>query len=135
MRHCNGCHEDKLDDDFHRGSSKCKSCKTKASLRWNKLNVERHREHCRGNHRRKQRLKIYGLTEASYQKMVRDQGGVCAICKEAKKLVIDHDHATGFVRGLLCSTCNSALGHVYDSKDILREAIAYLERSGRMQEA
>ncbi len=42
---------------------------------------------------------------------------------------VDHDHQTGFVRGLLCRDCNAALGLFKDSQEILERAIGYLEIS------
>jgi hypothetical protein len=63
----------------------------------------------------------YGITSADYDRMVEEQGNRCAICKEfetAKKngkvmrLHVDHDHATGKVRGLLCADCNHFVGWV-----------------------
>lgn len=58
------------------------------------------------------RLKKYGLTVADFNKMSIDQNGRCALCKNLPKntLVVDHDHKTGRVRGLLCEGCNLALG-------------------------
>lgn len=62
--------------------------------------------------------------------MVKSQDGLCAICnrvcKVLVKLSIDHDHATGKIRGLLCKSCNSALGLFEDNVDFLRSAIDYL---------
>ncbi len=60
------------------------------------------------------------------------QGGHCAICGkheyELKSgLVIDHDHHTKKVRGLLCYNCNMLLGHAWDSTIILKRAIKYLD--------
>lgn len=54
------------------------------------------------------------------------QGGKCAICKEARPLVPDHDHETLAVRGLLCQRCNCAIGLLYDDKDVIAAALAYL---------
>lgn len=55
--------------------------------------------------------------------------GVCTICKTEGKLHVDHDHSTGLTRGLLCHSCNVGLGHMRDSPDILRSAIAYLKKA------
>jgi len=64
---------------------------------------------------------VYGLRDGQYEELYAAQGGVCAICERAKgtvkKLAVDHDHKTGYVRGLLCGPCNSILGHLRD--DIL----------------
>jgi Recombination endonuclease VII len=61
--------------------------------------------------------------------MVAKQNGLCAICKRkpAKKLCVDHCHATGIVRGLLCRKCNTGLGCYEDNPTFLRSATAYLE--------
>lgn len=74
-------------------------------------------------------LEIYGLDEAAFNEMLWSQGGVCKICMQPngdKRLVVDHDHATGAVRGLLCSLCNSGLGFFKDSLFNLEGAIRYL---------
>ena len=74
----------------------------------------------------------YGITLDEYDRMVEDQGGRCAICGSTdprnggNMLAVDHDHATGRVRGLLCGTCNTALGKFRDNPEILRSAIRYL---------
>jgi len=78
----------------------------------------------------------YGVTAAKYYQMLASQGGVCAICKEEPEpfgqktlpgFHIDHCHATGEVRGLLCTYCNSTLGYSKDSVDRLINAAIYLE--------
>jgi hypothetical protein len=79
------------------------------------------------------RLK-YDLTPEAYVSLVDSQGGACAICSTslsatARTPHVDHDHATGDVRGVLCFLCNTALGKFRDDPDLLRAAIAYLERN------
>ena len=80
----------------------------------------------------------FGMTSEDYEAMSALQNHCCANCgmsetainskaKRAQRLSIDHDHATGRVRGLLCIRCNRLLGYARDDIDILRRAIAYLE--------
>jgi len=71
----------------------------------------------------------YGLTEEDVAKLHRTHDGRCAICSQVKKLVIDHDHSTGDVRGLLCDPCNKALGMFCDNIQYLSSAINYLEKN------
>lgn len=86
------------------------------------------------NKSRKSYLRImYGLTFEDYAKKLGLQGGGCAICGscenfrgDQKMLHVDHDHATGKVRGILCAKCNGGLGYFKDSPELLSRAIAYL---------
>jgi hypothetical protein len=71
----------------------------------------------------------YGLSAEDYRQMLERQGGLCAICLQAPHgyaLHIDHCHATGRVRGLLCRKCNMAIGLFADNPDRLQRAIEYL---------
>jgi Recombination endonuclease VII len=87
----------------------------------------------RAKSRRKHLLKKYGLSEEMFQGLLISQRGVCAICGSGasvgRVLLVDHDHQTGKVRGLLCWRCNSALGFFRDDTGILAGAIDYLRRS------
>jgi hypothetical protein len=75
-------------------------------------------------------LKRYGITLEDYDKMVADRDGCCDICKKKdKNLHIDHSHTTGKVRGLLCGSCNRALGLLKDDVKFLEQAIIYLKKS------
>lgn len=81
------------------------------------------------------RLTRFGISEEQYREMLYRQGGRCAICDRdkcpsGKSLSIDHDHATGRVRGLLCMECNTMLGKAGDSQDTLMRAAKYLANGG-----
>ena len=72
--------------------------------------------------------RFYKLTPEQYAKMKADQANRCAICGNEPtnhELPVDHDHLTGEVRGLLCVSCNRALGYI-ENGDWLKSALAYL---------
>lgn len=82
----------------------------------------------------KRRLAATGVTRQQFAEMLAAQSGRCAICKTdvpngRGDWHVDHDHATGRVRGLLCHKCNVGLGHFNDSEELLVQAIAYLRKS------
>ena len=74
----------------------------------------------------------YGITLADQERMLVEQGGRCAICRtdrwggQYNSPVIDHCHATGKVRGILCQRCNVGLGKFGDSPHLLDAATRYL---------
>jgi hypothetical protein len=77
----------------------------------------------------------FGITLAEYNERLATQGGCCLLCltPEAESrhgvLDVDHDHKSGYVRGLLCHQCNWALGILGDDPALLRRAAEYLEAS------
>lgn len=78
--------------------------------------------------------KKYGLTKEDYQNMLKDQNFRCKICTKTifefkSRFVVDHDHRTGKVRGLLCNKCNAGLGMFQDNIFILEYARQYLIKS------
>ena len=76
-------------------------------------------------------LRNYDLSIAQYDAMSDRQGHICAICKQPEpngNLVVDHDHKTGLVRGLLCNNCNRAIGALQDDISVVRSASLYLLR-------
>lgn len=121
------------------GSRYCADCSTsvkrrnhaKSQREWRAKDPERH-----ANIKTKWDLGRYGIDVATYDRMLREQNGACAICGNAspggkgvhRKFAIDHCHSTGVVRGLLCNLCNPALGLFSDSPEKLRAAIKYLEK-------
>lgn len=79
--------------------------------------------------RRDHLLRSYGMTVADVERLLAAQDGGCLICRSAPAAHVDHDHASGDVRGLLCFRCNAALGQLQDNPVVLRRAARYLARS------
>ena len=69
----------------------------------------------------------YGLSQEDLADHLERQLGVCCICLRRPAVHVDHDHVTGTVRGVLCFTCNAALGQLQDDPAIMRRAAAYVE--------
>ena len=83
------------------------------------------------------RRRLYGIERQEYERMLEEQGGLCAICGEppdedgvraASRLHVDHNHTTGAVRALLCNKCNRGVGYFQDDAELLRIAAEYIER-------
>ncbi len=114
---CKKCNTQKLETEFYKKDRKtgrldstCKACR-----------ISEHRE------------KTLGVTDKDYWDMYTKQKGRCGIChrriysKRYKNFCVDHDHATGRIRGLLCHNCNRALGMLRDDPIALMRAIAWVE--------
>lgn len=80
--------------------------------------------------------KLFGISIETYNALLDVQNGRCAICHQketdtlrgkVKSLAVDHDHNTGKIRGLLCSSCNKAIGFLRDNPEIALRAATYLE--------
>ena len=74
----------------------------------------------------------FGISLEEYNQLLEKQEYRCAICRKEKiengrSFAVDHDHKTGRVRGLLCTSCNCGIGFLRDSKDLLLRAITYLK--------
>lgn len=127
---CYKCGEKKKNTEYYpnkrvgrgrRFQSECKECSIKGGRVWS--NSEK---------RRVSNLKkYYNLTKKEHDYLYSSQNGCCAICgreeKELNKILhVDHCHKDGKVRGLLCSNCNTSLGLMKDSIELLEKAIGYL---------
>lgn len=104
----------------------CKKCTGKNTKKYSKANPLRRKAIIIKNK--------YGLSWDNYLLLFSFQDNKCAICPNSvtKEVSVDHDHklkkgVKGFVRGLLCKTCNWGLGSFKDSPDLLRKAAEYLE--------
>lgn len=110
-RYCSGCRS--FVPLFYCRGSRCRACASSAS------------------HRAAIEKKYTWPEGMTYDRLLAVQGGRCAICRctpRTRRLAVDHDHQTGWVRGLLCYACNhELLGAARDDIQILRNAVYYLE--------
>lgn len=95
--------------------------------------VSRNKRHCKAcaaTRHTEIRFKKYGVTKSWYEATLLAQNNCCDICgKEfTASPHIDHNHTTGQARGLLCYSCNSAIGRFQENPEILQKAIDYLAK-------
>lgn len=122
-----------------RAGSYCRRCNSKRSVAAQRKDparaAERRARHIAKNPNRykeicvNSRMKLqFGIGLSEYNGMVSACGGKCEICHEeaGERLCIDHCHETGAIRGLLCKSCNLAIGHMKDDPSRLASAIEYL---------
>lgn len=147
---CTQCQETKPLTDYHkdpRNHSKtvsiCKVCRRTYNKSWRIKNPNKVRQMTQRG-RDKRRLASYkakyGITLEQLNQMMVDQNYRCRLCKRqfdetgSYRPVVDHDHKTGIVRGLLHNNCNSGLGYFEDDPNLLESAWAYIsayrKRSG-----
>jgi hypothetical protein len=119
LKTCRTCNLDLPIDAFFRRSSKsgkrrntCKACMGE-------------------NYRKNWLVRAYGITIDDYNRMYEEQNGCCAICQiqssgSSTDLYVDHCHASGKVRKLLCNKCNLLLGQVGDNVSLLSTLVTYL---------
>lgn len=133
MKTCSKCKENKALAAFAvRSTAKdgkrtqCKACDQKYRLE----NQDEIREYHYQNR--------YGISLEQYEEKLKEQDYSCAICgskhtsnDRMKRLVVDHNHNTGQVRGLLCHACNVAIGAAKEQEDILMACISYLRSYNR----
>lgn len=141
-KRCSSCKEVLPENSFYKSSSskdglyfRCKLCDKKASQKYKKENYQKDRE-LRRSERRK---RVYGLSEHDVKDLFDKQKGLCACCEKPlsdemgrlhahNKMVIDHDHQTGYLRGLLCTMCNKGIGLLGDNLEGLKKAVNYLSK-------
>jgi hypothetical protein len=114
VRQCATCKEEKPETEYYGTAyNECKICKTERSKR-NQINW------------------LYGISFEEKQAMVIGQDRKCALCGDSfvseKHTHLDHNHTTGQIRGVLCSSCNTGLGLFGESVEKLKKGIEYIER-------
>lgn len=106
----------------HESNGMCKACYTR---HWRSQNPDRD-----SVHRTTTRLNRYGLSKVKFDSLLEEQQHACAICRRGlsarKETHVDHCHETGRVRGILCFTCNKALGMLGDNEHGLLRALEYI---------
>lgn len=141
MQFCSKCHEER--DGSHQ--TYCKVCYATYTRERRAAKREEYNAYQRAyslanpdkrlRSKRKWELRTkYGMTEPEVQELLESQGGRCAICNRSieyggnkqASAVVDHDHATGRVRGLLCTPCNRGIGLFGDDPQALIAASMYL---------
>lgn len=138
---CKKCKKEKSLSDFYKDSSKkdglqnkCKECckkyyqshkkqHKKTMANWRKMNPVAIKKHQLTTRYKIPKNKI----EDVYKKVVNGQCMICGAKARERSLHVDHDHSTGKIRGVLCVLCNSGIGKLKESKEILLKAITYLE--------
>ena len=150
MRVCSYCGESKDESEYYSLTQKkkdgsnylfgeCKVCHNTGTLgKYHKKTKEEKLERSRRNREQMGRayfqnwrlVNDYGITLEEFHQRVDEQNHQCYICDktfESKKDTrVDHDHATGRVRKILCHNCNSMLGHAKENIETLRKAIEYI---------
>lgn len=134
MKKCKACGLDKPHTEFHQQAATrdglqvyCKTCSNEKSKQWRRNNPRDRTD----SNRKFWYKNAYGITFEQKVEMIAAQDG-CAICHRAldseKGSHVDHDHATGALREILCGRCNMALGLFGEDTAVLRSAIAYLDK-------
>jgi hypothetical protein len=115
----------------------CRDCLNKISANYNRNHLDQVRTcSSRSNLKRKDVIadwflrKNYGVGLKDYNRTLKEQDGVCWVCKmppkESRRLSFDHNHTTDKLRKLLCQKCNGLIGYCNEDVKILENAIQYL---------
>lgn len=116
------------DTKVPRVRSNCRACLTAAQTLKNRENHDDAQVYWWSR-----QIAKYGLTPESWRELWDSQGQQCAICgakdNGKKRFHVDHDHVSGEVRGILCTTCNGGIGQLQDDPDVVFKAFVYLTRA------
>lgn len=123
-------HRDYQREYYHRTKDQKTPEQREQKLAYLREYRRKNREKLRPKKQAAERLRLYSLTDEEFQTMLERQDWECAICTRLlTDPVVDHDHTTGKVRGLLCRKCNAAIGLMEDNPGVLMAAAEYLTSS------
>lgn len=154
---CSKCKQEKPVELFHKNPalksglrSNCKECikrylQTNADLikKKKKIYCNNNKDKIRDYYKKNAKKirehylkKTYSISFEQLRQMFLSQEGRCAICSKVfnkrKDVHVDHNHNTGEVRGLLCSSCNRGIGYLRDDSSILLKAASYLNKFNKL---
>jgi len=134
VKQCSKCGEKKLLSEYYRDKTNksgyhtwCKVCKNNCHKKWLRNNKNYHKNY--------DRVKKYGITFKEYNEILENQKFCCGLCGRPRSLFkrdfdVDHNHKTGYIRGLLCNYCNyRIMRHFKDNKNLIKKIIRYLTKA------
>ena len=153
LKRCSSCKASKDIGEFHKSANRrlgrhayCKECVRTKNAMWVRSNKEKHAATCANWYAKNKSTAAakssewhyqfhYGISKSEFLSMVDSVNGKCQCCgitivvgtRANNGAVLDHDHATGKIRGVLCSGCNKGIGLLKDSAVVLEMAAAYLK--------
>lgn len=133
MKRCRTCGQVKPLAEFSPKRASCRACRRDVYQRYYRANrssvlASQRARGPRPFDRDQWRRHRYGMSVADHQLLLERQGGRCAVCCRDLALVVDHDHDSGVVRGLLCQGCNCGIGLLDDDPERCLSAATYLEQ-------
>lgn len=142
---CSRCKEVKPITEFHKSTlrydgldNRCKKCSYELHDDWRRNNLDKvaagqRAKYAKDPERFKdyEKKRNYGMSSGDFASMLIKQNNKCAICCSSDPggkgaFHVDHCHASGIIRGLLCHNCNVGLGHFKSNPEFLQQAVRYL---------
>ena len=146
MKICSKCLIEKNKSEFSKARNRedglqtvCRICAKESIFKWRDKNPEKtylinkKARHKNDKYRDWTLKKKYGLSFIEYNELLERQNFSCAICNKNQSdcktlLHVDHCHESGKIRGLLCMNCNTGIGSLKESTDLLQKAIEYIKK-------
>jgi|AntRauMFilla1563_2_1112583.scaffolds.fasta_scaffold07041_5 hypothetical protein len=140
---CKSCRKNKSKINYSPKQLRCTKCDFLKDMNENNFHISNKnkfgfRRQCKECHRIQMQecnlKRYYNLDIDGKNKMILEQDNKCLICNLESKLVVDHDHETGEVRGLLCDICNRGIGYLREKNENLWNSILYLNPEFKKKE-
>lgn len=131
--YCKPCDTAYKKEHYHKNKKRIRDANKKYVEENQELVNEKKKSWYKERGRENQLKKVYGITLAQYNELLRKQNNCCAICGKhesefSKRLAVDHNHFTGEIRGLLCFPCNHKKVGQHRDGELLRKIADYIEQ-------